>query len=72
MPFGRSANTSYNTPNTSVFPSSPYTLGGEEGEEAAVSPLAAWVTVWGFPPSAASYILQQVGGVRDRTTLFKL
>jgi len=56
----RSANTSaLATPGTSVFPGTPGALAAEEGEEA--SPLATWVTVWGFPPSAASYILQQFG-----------
>ena len=32
---------------------------GESGELCG-APLANWVTVWGFPPSAASFILQQV------------
>ena len=33
----------------------------QEGDgDPCVAPLATWVTVWGFPPSAASFILQQV------------
>jgi len=46
----------------SVFPASP--AGNyQEGEsgELCGAPLANWVTVWGFPPSAASFILQQFG-----------
>ena len=31
-----------------------------DGGDPCVAPLATWVTVWGFPPSAASFILQQV------------
>ena len=32
----------------------------ESDGDPCVAPLATWVTVWGFPPSAASFILQQV------------
>ena len=35
---------------------------GESGELCG-APLANWVTVWGFPPSAASFILQQVSSL---------
>merc|ERR1719193_96196 len=46
----------------SVFPASPAGKyqEGESGELCG-APLANWVTVWGFPPSAASFILQQFG-----------
>lgn len=45
----------------SVFPSSPAANYQESDGDPCVAPLATWVTVWGFPPSAASFILQQFG-----------
>jgi len=52
---------SWATPDTSssVFPATPSSTQVCEGEDAA--PMANWVTVWGFPPSAASFVLQQFG-----------
>jgi nuclear pore complex protein Nup53 len=53
-------NSSYMTPsrvNTSesVFPSVQ-----DQAPDSPPNPLSTWVTVWGFPPSAASFVLQQI------------
>jgi len=47
------------TINTSTIfpPTSP-----ELEPDTSSSPLSNWVTVWGFPPSAASFIVQQMSG----------
>jgi len=59
-----------NTPNRSALNCSSYGTPGttpgfgsqqEVFEPESESPLMTWVTVWGFPPSAASFILQQLG-----------
>lgn len=51
------------TPNTSgsVFPSTPSSQVAQEFEAPDAAPLATWVTVWGFPPTAANFVLQQLG-----------